>query len=376
MSAISGFLGWIDGRRLVSISTREMRAQVTPEVERALRASRVMRDGAPAVCWPCEEHADCVREVHDNHPAAAKPFVARCSRVPAECHAVELSADDRAEVAISLPDFVRALRALLGVDDGHASTSGALPRRAIEPIRLGAQSSGGSRDVFLATTLDSAALASFLALRGSADRPTLVLVPTASRLAPNTIARHGAGDHVEIVVLEDALTLRDGALALLSARPRMRLVSATQDARPAHAEEADGRRQRDRDLTKASGVALRPRVWGELEIAAIDLETVRAKVGARHIRCNPGDLGLASEQNRKPTKLWTLLLAICHGNGEFQWRNFGHGPKVKRLVADLRKKLKAAFGLDEDPFHPFSGSRGWRARFQAKPDGLDEQLLV
>jgi hypothetical protein len=38
---------------------------------------------------------------------------------------------------------------------------------------------------------------------------------------------------------------------------------------------------------------------------------------------------------------------------------------TKRLVADLRKTLKSLFGLDADPFHPYSHGE-WRPRFGAK----------
>jgi hypothetical protein len=59
------------------------------------------------------------------------------------------------------------------------------------------------------------------------------------------------------------------------------------------------------------------------------------------------------------------VLAICAGHGTFRWKRFGTYKTAKNGVSIVRKLLKAAFGLDEDPFHEFTVAEGWRAKFFA-----------
>jgi hypothetical protein len=83
------------------------------------------------------------------------------------------------------------------------------------------------------------------------------------------------------------------------------------------------------------------------------------------VRATYQDLGMASDQNRKPLKRFELLTTICEGNGEFRWKRLGTIKTAKWQVGDLREAMKVLFGLKTDPFFPYNDDQGWRARFRA-----------
>jgi hypothetical protein len=105
--------------------------------------------------------------------------------------------------------------------------------------------------------------------------------------------------------------------------------------------------------------------WDQLSVTVLDGHTVRVGSAKRSVRRTYRDLGLHSAKSREPTRKWDILVAICEGHGEFRWRDFGDFPRVNQAVYVLRCKLRAAFGLESDPFE---WNRGWRARFFARSE--------
>jgi hypothetical protein len=79
------------------------------------------------------------------------------------------------------------------------------------------------------------------------------------------------------------------------------------------------------------------------------------------------DFGLGSK-TRTPMREWGLLLEICAGHGTFRWKRYGTINNAKQRVFVLRRKLKEAFGLADDPFHKFRVADGWKARFFASSE--------
>jgi hypothetical protein len=67
-----------------------------------------------------------------------------------------------------------------------------------------------------------------------------------------------------------------------------------------------------------------------------------------------------------------MLLAFCENDGWLKTRRFGSARATKTTLSRLRGKLRAAFGIDADPFHEFKAGMGWCARFQVE-DGERER---
>jgi hypothetical protein len=318
----------------------------TSEEEAALRAEGIVDEATLADRWECSE-IGCARKVVHTEDG----FVAVCTRESDFCETVVLAREQLRQVHVSLSALVVVVRRELRIEEPHGTA-----REASEPLYLGEQGTVFARDVFLELRPRASSFAPFLALREHAPRPTLVLVPALASLGSELVVRHAAGAKVEIDALGEALAVRDGrvraAPRLRAVRPPRAVVAATVAA-----------------TTPASTATLVPqaRRWAHLTILAIDKHTVLVKVGWRRQRLTYVDLDMADGNTREPTILWLMLLAICAGHGQFRGDQSSKGKfgSAKTSMTRLRKKLCAAFGVDENPFHPFSYSQGWRAKFVA-----------
>ena len=116
--------------------------------------------------------------------------------------------------------------------------------------------------------------------------------------------------------------------------------------------------------------------FANIGIRAIDGHTVRITHQRRRVTATYIDLGLVVKKNRAPNRQWEVLLDVCEGHGSFRWKKYGDINNARQRVFQLRKALKEAFGLDEDPFHEFGVVHGWRARFFASSEDGDEQVTA
>lgn len=259
---------------------------------------------------------------------------------------------------ISAADLARALRALYGIQGRGLPVPARLTR---DPALLGWTGEGDSeRQVLL---LAGPALSLTLAL--FASRRTLFLLPTARLLSPELRAKHAAGSHVAIDVLEESLTVHDGRLARAAARapsaPDLSALSpepAPAPALPPALSSAPPPAQR------AIPGATR---WNEIHISLVDSTTVRIDLPGVSVRRTFVDLGMAHSKNRQPRRVWELLVELCEGHGIFLSTRFGSADATKKLISRLGGELGAIFGLRESAFHPYRPTEGWQTRFQASP---------
>jgi hypothetical protein len=336
-----------------TIRRSELAAHLSREAQAALRAAGVLRTAPLARSYACGDPGahDCAREVIACDDDGPTPYVARCARSDDPCPAVDVTADDLAQVSVSLDALSRALTKLLALEALPGSVP---PNDPLAPRLLGSDAS--ARDVFLAIPTAPDRLALWLATRAHAARPSTVFIATADLLSPDLFTRHAPGAHVELARLDDLLRVRDNALALA---PRLRIVRAPAAAPAPAPAPSPARPGAPRALPPLS-------TWRDLRIYLVDGETVLLQIGDARSRRSYVDFGLASKANRKARKPWRLLVAICEGSGKFTWRNFGDFDVAKRLVADLRIVLRRELGLADDPFEPFTAA-GWRAKFTAFP---------
>ena len=114
------------------------------------------------------------------------------------------------------------------------------------------------------------------------------------------------------------------------------------------------------------------KTFAEIGIKMTDGHTARVLCQRRRLTVTYIDLGLATRM-RTPTLQWDLLVAVCVGHGVFRWKKYGTFANARQNVYLLRNKLKAAFGLQEDPFHAYRVVDGWRSKFFASSEvGADE----
>jgi len=374
----------------------------------ALAEARILREGPLALTYECGEPGQgCEREVRDLG-ARGRPFgkrwIAVCAHSPRVCETVDVEEDSLREVAISVSDLARVMGELLGVADRPIAPSWAKkPRgdkspRSNETIVIGEQvdEEGRVRDVIWLTSPDTDSLETLLHASERLARPTLVLVGTSRFATPDLRARHGPGAHVELDVIADWLVVEKGTLALAprlrgvpvlfpptARRPEGRVPAsapldpiAAYDVQelgepPSPAVETKSRRGRKAKPKGAIGANIllpTAKSWREVTMTLVDGETVSVRIGDRFQRLSYIDLGLATGDTRKATVQWRLLVACCEGNGTFRWKVFGSFEAARQVVSRLRKALKAAFGIDDNPFEDFSYDTQWKTRFTARAE--------
>ncbi|HEY2516145.1 MAG TPA: hypothetical protein VGI39_34980 [Polyangiaceae bacterium] len=357
----------------VAVARKDLAAHLTPSELDALLAARLVQPGRPVTSWPCDQPVRrCGREVLESAPGAKAPFVAVCEGACDDgdaCAEVPLSAEDLAQLRLDARAVVAAIREVYRLEGPAPSAD--VAAAAAELTRIGEErTEERTRDVFLGIRASPPVLASFLASRTRVARPTLVLVPTARAVAPEMAAAYAPGAHVELELLEDALTVRGAKIAratklrLVTTAPP--LVLAEPEAPAEREEEAKG----DAPSGLPGGIAARigAATFAQITIRVVDGHTLLISCGGKRLRATYIDLGLATS-TRNPSREWGLLVKVCEGRGQFRWKDYGNMTNAKQRVSVLQKRLRMAFGLEDNPFHKFRVVDGWRARFFASAEG-------
>jgi hypothetical protein len=211
--------------------------EFTMEVGGSQSLQVLMRHGIvlradPATWWCCggAERSTCPRQIVENPMDRGRPFRAICPASPSGCSSVLLTEHDLERLTTSTEAISALLRHLFGTIPGaRLDGSGVLGYKGIPLGTLGPP--GRQRDVFLALEpLDSAFLA-FVGDRRNARQHSLVLVPSAWRLPMGLLDRHGPADHVEILCLDQVLTIA-GDEVVLAMPPDLMSSTAGVDTQP------------------------------------------------------------------------------------------------------------------------------------------------
>jgi hypothetical protein len=105
--------------------------------------------------------------------------------------------------------------------------------------------------------------------------------------------------------------------------------------------------------------------WDEIRIQFIS--DTAARISAREVSrvYNFGELGFTDRRTAdSPDTLWGALLAFATRNGEVSWNDAPANPKrFKPYVKELRKRLRAIFGIDGDPFEDYRKAKAYRTKF-------------
>jgi hypothetical protein len=319
------------------------------EVRSALRAEGIVRDGPRANTVPCDG-LGCAREVRElpRGEDGRRRLFGVCTRDPAACEDVEVAEHEVAQHVVSREAFALALqRALRLTPSPGAAASTPSPFSAANPgvsdvLSLGHEVAGGSpREVLLALRPSAAETRALLAER--ARTPPRILTPP---------------------ILANLLTVRDGRIAEVL---RLEVVTAPTAPEPANEPElpppAPPSPLRSRALDGLGEITR----WSDVTVYDVDEEDLIGVTFGTHLRrLSCVDFGLASIRDRRPRDVFALLKTICRGNGLFGTRAFGSRSNGKRLMSELRGAMRATFGLEGDPFEPYSfRERSWKVKFHA-----------
>lgn len=360
--SLGALLALVEKHGGVVMPSRSVEKLASVDARIALGAAKVLAPAPAAATWPCDVRG-CSRDIRANRAGARKALVAVCSQAPAACAHVELGFDDVAQQEIAVDALVAAVCALFDMQADRAALGELRERRALgearEPLLVAAALRSGDRDLFWAGTPRDMDLAAFGARRERIKRKTRVLVPTSRNVPLDVASRHAAGEHVEIVALDDLLVLREGKLAL---------ADAGEDAPNAAPVKAKPR------VRLGLAAEIGAKMWEDIAITEIDGTTVRiactdgASVGSIAMRTFV-ELGFADSRKKGdlvPIIAWSVLLLMIR-NGRLRpshYAQFGKSYAVKKGIEVTRKLLKAAFGLERDPFLPYRRATGWAPRFR------------
>ena len=367
---LAGFFELVEQVGCVRVPASALEGSVPAAAVAALRAERVLEAGSAAEALPCSHRAGCTREVRE----VKGRWLATCGQSPPECDDEWLGREAVATVVIRLASLATLIARQLGVRRAREDLPHAWGAPA-EPRLLGTQErasfEGAVRDVFLSLRPRAEVTVAWLALRERAARAALVIVPTARRLAPEVPARHGPMDRVEILALDDALTLKDGVVALGSRGAGLHAVRAERAGNDTSEAAPDGTRlspkKKHEPMRKTRGLALPPIAkWRDLRVCLLEENTVRLDGGGKYARFTASELGLVWTSTHKPTRAWEALAMTCEHAGLFDYTKFDRRwDVVRRHVSDLGKRMQKLFAIDEPPYEPPCDGV-YRAKFAAR----------
>lgn len=112
--------------------------------------------------------------------------------------------------------------------------------------------------------------------------------------------------------------------------------------------------------------------WQDIEIRFMDGETV--SISCPKLARKPYSyiqMGMYSQQNKKPTVQWELLRQFAHGRGWLTWKDSAANEKNQKRREMLSKDLCRFFKIKSNPFEYDTVSTGWRLKIRIHPDAFD-----
>jgi len=261
---------------------------------------------------------------------------------------------------LSIPDVKRTLRALWGAGSGGIRTSATMSHA---PMHLGWFEIDDEPCELVLVADDAHAIAAAARRRERA----LVLVPTDRAMTPELRRRHGSRARVRFVVLCECLAARGGRIC----RVDLPVPMAPPLPPRAYALPAAGGSPGARSAQRRAPIFERATAWEPLVFFKLDNHMILVRFERRSRRLTAHDLGLVGKVSRRHCVPFEMLMAFCENDGCLKTRRFGGAEATKTTLSRLRKKLKAAFGIEDDPFLEYKPGTGWVARFQVG-DGGDE----
>jgi hypothetical protein len=130
----------------------------------------------------------------------------------------------------------------------------------------------------------------------------------------------------------------------------------------------------DQETTSAEMPPARPlpKRWQDVRIKFLNIRAVEIKVLGHPQRCNYKELGFTDRRTGEPTQAWLSLRKVAELEGHWgvrdlldalEYENTRKGfQNLSKRMEEIRERLRAYFGLDEDPI-PYVKGRGYSPRF-------------
>jgi len=103
--------------------------------------------------------------------------------------------------------------------------------------------------------------------------------------------------------------------------------------------------------------------WENVSITFISNESVEIRAGLPLGVMNFIELGFKDRRTDKPDYKWEILKVLARNSGLISWKEKSASSKWKPHIKILRKRLRALFKIDDDPFFPYRRSAGYQTKF-------------
>jgi len=81
------------------------------------------------------------------------------------------------------------------------------------------------------------------------------------------------------------------------------------------------------------------------------------------------EMGFEDNRTLRPSMQWSLLKIFSENGGQISWGDSHADPKIKKQKQFLSSGLTNFFGIDDDPFYPYSKQEGYKLKMTIVPIG-------
>lgn len=174
---------------------------------------------------------------------------------------------------------------------------------------------------------------------GLDSEQAVLLVPTADSLTASVRARLSSRGHQMVSLTEVTAVNAEGRLT--SVQPVETLLHKVRGMLRARLDGASSGVQ----------IALPPgTTWGQMSFRLTSTATMICNgPGINGRQLDPGDLGMRSAKNSKPTLAWTFFVLLAEGRGTLSPHNRQPIARLRKQKQSLSERLRSTFGVDADP---------------------------
>ena len=306
---------------------------------------------AKEIACPSPGGDGCPRKIVEHADGRLR---AVCGNKPTECDPVDLTREEVTCLTLDRAKLSAAVGAMLNAEGEFSPGNGAamivgshgVAAGIGVPIVLMIPGPMGNMSAETLTELD--------VNRG----PVAIVVPTSRSIPQSLKATLAAAGHT-ILPLAEIATVKDHRLvgiraaeALLAGLREQLLAEQAVPSTRAWFLPADAR-------------------WEELAFEFTADEVVNVQFRDQTKRFEPEHLSMKDRRSGSPTEQWALLKILANCEGKFGWSNSEAKVKVKKRKQELAQKLRAAFGIEDEPVFWNRKTKVYQTRFSIRGDVLN-----
>ena len=109
--------------------------------------------------------------------------------------------------------------------------------------------------------------------------------------------------------------------------------------------------------------------WEDFIIKFLDNNKVLVQVKGQSEELDYKAMGFDDKRSGKPDSQWAFFKILSAHGGEISWSDQNANDNFKKVKERLTTKLKSYFGIDYDPFYPYSEGKSYKIKPTLMPSG-------